>query len=172
MQSHPMTSFRGRLQLAEAAAVEAAQENPLERDPFYLILSRLKGKVDSYDGFEYVQAQQIADVLEIPTSARTSALWRRITKLMVGQEPPWEPIRIRSSNTGCNISDRIRGFRRKCDRLPIPKDLPTGKCQTDTPYIIGKVVSRLEMDSRFALARSVRALVAERDRLLEQLGAQ
>ena len=32
-----------------------------------------------------------------------------------------------------------------------------------------KVVSRLEMDSRWALARSVRALVAERDALKEKL---
>ena len=34
---------------------------------------------------------------------------------------------------------------------------------------MGKVVSRLEMDSRWALARSVRALVAERDALKEKL---
>jgi hypothetical protein len=40
---------------------------------------------------------------------------------------------------------------------------------TSTPYVIGKVVSRLEMDSRWALARSVRALVAERDALKERL---
>jgi hypothetical protein len=38
-----------------------------------------------------------------------------------------------------------------------------------TPYVIGKVASRLEMDSRGALARSVRALVAERDALKEKL---
>jgi hypothetical protein len=38
-----------------------------------------------------------------------------------------------------------------------------------TPYVIGKIVSRLEMDSRWALARSVRALVAERDRLKEKM---
>jgi hypothetical protein len=39
------------------------------------------------------------------------------------------------------------------------------------PYVIGKIVSRLEMDSRGALARSVRALVAERDALKENLKA-
>ena len=40
------------------------------------------------------------------------------------------------------------------------------QADTTTPYVIGKVVSRLEMDSRWALARSVRALlVAERDAL-------
>jgi hypothetical protein len=37
-------------------------------------------------------------------------------------------------------------------------------------YVIGKIVSRLEMDSRWSLARSVRALVAERDALKETLG--
>ena len=37
------------------------------------------------------------------------------------------------------------------------------QADTSTPYVIGKVVSRLQMDSRWALARSVRALVAERD---------
>ena len=38
---------------------------------------------------------------------------------------------------------------------------------TDTKYVIEKVVARLEADSRWALARSVRALVAERDALKE-----
>jgi hypothetical protein len=50
----------------------------------------------------------------------------------------------------------------------ISKQFP-GKIDTTTPYIINKVVSRLEMDSRWALARSVRALVAERDALNEKL---
>jgi hypothetical protein len=51
----------------------------------------------------------------------------------------------------------------------VSKEFP-GKVDTSTPYVIGKVVSRLEMDSRWALARSVRALVAERDALKEKLG--
>jgi hypothetical protein len=34
---------------------------------------------------------------------------------------------------------------------------------------VSKIVSRLEMDSRWALARAVRALVAERDELKEKL---
>ena len=44
-----------------------------------------------------------------------------------------------------------------------------GKIDTSTPYVIGKVIARLEMDSRWALARSVRALIAERDALKEKL---
>jgi len=57
------------------------------------------------------------------------------------------------------------GYQRKTDLLPyqdISKEFP-GKIDTSTPYVIAKVVSRLEMDSHWAQARSVRALVAERD---------
>ena len=56
-------------------------------------------------------------------------------------------------------------------KLPHPqvsKEFP-GKVETSTPYVIGKVVSRFEMDTRCALARSVRALVAERDGLKQKL---
>ena len=71
------------------------------------------------------------------------------------------------------LDDRVtgRGYQRKTDRLPHPhisKEFP-GKVDTSMPYVIGKVVSRLEADSRWALARSVRALVAERDALKEKL---
>ena len=65
----------------------------------------------------------------------------------------------------------MRGYQRKTDRLPYPhisEEFP-GKIDTSTPYVIGKIVSRLEMDSRWALARSVRALVADRDELREKL---
>jgi len=72
--------------------------------------------------------------------------------------------------------------RRRCDRTcpglskkdqplaypHITEEFP-GKVDTTTPYVVGKIVSRLEMDSRWALARSVRALVAERDALKEIL---
>ena len=70
--------------------------------------------------------------------------------------------------------DRVRGCRRKTNKLPHPQvstEFP-GTIDTSTPYVIGKVVSRLEMDSRWALARSVRALVAERDALKEKLETQ
>ena len=51
---------------------------------------------------------------------------------------------------------------------PISKQF-RGKIDTSTPYVIGKVVSRLESDSRWTLARSVHALVAERDVLKARL---
>jgi hypothetical protein len=98
--------------------------------------------------------------------ARNGALFRRLTKLMC--EHGWEPIRIKCNGVdGGGVTERVRGFQRKTTRLPYPhitEEFP-GKIETSTPYVIGKIVSRLEMDSRWALARSVRALVAERDAL-------
>ena len=72
---------------------------------------------------------------------------------------------------GGGVTERVRGYRRKTNKLPYPhisKEFP-GKIDTTTPYVIGKIVSRLEMDSRWAFARSVRALVAERDALWGKL---
>ena len=69
------------------------------------------------------------------------------------------------------MPEHVRGYQRKTTRLPYPhisKEFP-GKVDTSTPYVIGKVVSRLEADSRWALTRSLRALVAERDMLMEKL---
>ena len=59
----------------------------------------------------------------------------------------------------------MRGYQRKTDRLPYPhisEEFP-GKIDTTTPYVIGKVVSRLEMDSRWALARSLRSATSLRE---------
>jgi hypothetical protein len=85
----------------------------------------------------------------------------------------WEPIRIKLNGIdGGGVTERVRGYQRRTNRLPSPqisKEFP-GKVETSTPYVINKVVSRLEMDSRSALARSVRALVAERDALRRKLG--
>ena len=84
----------------------------------------------------------------------------------------WEPIRIKLNGVGGGgVTERVRGYQRKTNRLPYPhitEEFP-GKIDTSTPYVVGKIVSRLEMDSRWALARSVRALVAERDALKEKI---
>ena len=72
---------------------------------------------------------------------------------------------------GDGVPERVRGYQRKTNRLPYPhitEEFP-GKIDTSTAYVMAKVVSRLEMDSRWALARSVRALVADRDALIEKL---
>jgi hypothetical protein len=130
---------------------------------------RLKGRVD-WDGWEYIQSQQIMDALEVPMHARRGGLFRKLTRLM--RAHGWEPIRIKQGGVHVSgVTDRTRGYRRKTNRLPYPhisKEFP-GKIDTTTPCVIGKIVSRLEMDSRWALARSVRALVAERDALKEKL---
>ena len=166
-----MSSFRGRMLLAsEAAAAEgAAPKNSPQGDPWFAPTGRLKGRVD-WDGWEYITSQQCLDALEVPMHARNGPLFRRLTKLM--REHGWEPIRIKLNGIdGGGVTERVRGYQRQTDRLPRPnvsKEFP-GKVGTSTPYVVGKIVSRLEMDSRWALARSVRALVAERDALKEKL---
>jgi hypothetical protein len=100
------------------------------------------------------------------THARNGGLFRRLTKLM--REHGWEPIHIKLNG---RPRDRARARLSATNRLPYPhisEEFP-GKCDTSTPYVIGKIVSRLEMDSRWALARAVRALVVERDVLKEKL---
>ena len=144
-----MSSFRGRMLLAAeaAAAEEAAKENSLSNDPWYAPTSRLHGRVD-WDGWEYITSQQCLDALEVPMHAREGALFRRLTKVM--RAHGWEPIRIRLNGVdGGGVTERVRGFQRKTNQLPYPhisKEFP-GKIDTTTPYVIGKVVSRLEMDS-------------------------
>jgi hypothetical protein len=123
-----------------------------------------------WDGTETITSQDCLDALEVPMHARNGAACRRVTKLL--RAHGWEPIRIKLNGIdGGGVTERVRGYQRKTDRLPYPnvsKELP-GKIDTSTKYVIGKVVSRLEMDSRWALARSVRALVAERDELKGKL---
>jgi hypothetical protein len=70
----------------------------------------------------------------------------------------------------CVVVDRYTGARVSEKDRPCQEFL--GKVDTTTPYVIGKIVSRLEMDSRWALARSVRALIAERDALKGKLDAR
>jgi hypothetical protein len=153
---------------AEAAATDEAAKKSSLNDPWCAPTGRLQGRVD-WDGHEYVTSQVCLDVLEVPMHARNGVVFRRITKVM--RTHGWEPIRIKLNRVdGSRVTERIRGYRRKTNRLPHPhisKEFP-GKIDTSTPYVIGKVVSRLEMDSRWALARSVRALVSERDALKEK----
>jgi hypothetical protein len=152
------------MQLAEQelAANDAPPKGSPEADPWFTPTSRLHGRVD-HDGHEYVESQVVLDHLQIPMHARRASLFRRLTALMRAHN--WEPIRIKRNGVdGGGVTERIRGYRRKTNKLPHPhisKEF-SGKVDTTTPYVIGKVVSRLEMDSRWALARSVRA-VAERD---------
>ncbi len=168
-----MLTMKGRMQLAamEAEAAAAAKKSDLANDPWFGPTARMQGKID-WDGEETISSQVCLDILEVPMDARRAPVFRRLTKMMAAHG--WSPIRIRANAAqGGNITERIRGFSRRTNKLPhgrVNKDHP-GKCQTDTPYVMSHVVGRLETDRRFALARSVRALVAERDTLQEKLAA-
>jgi hypothetical protein len=118
-----MCSFRGRMRLAEeaAAAEEAAKKNSLSNDPWYAPIGRLKGRV-TWDGMETVTSQHCLDALEIPMHAREGALFRRLTKVM--REHGWEPIRIKLNGVeGGGVTERVRGYQRKTNRLPYPAHL-------------------------------------------------
>ena len=111
------SSFRIRMQSADEALAEAAQEDPLHSDPWFAPTSRLKGKVD-WLGVETIQTQQICDALEIPTSARRAGLFRRLTKLM--QAHGWSPIRIKLNGVdGGGVTERVRGYERQSNKLPV-----------------------------------------------------
>jgi hypothetical protein len=117
-QASLMSSWRGRMQLAGQELAAEAAENPLANDPWFAPTSRLKGKAD-YDGWEYLESQQILDHLQIPMAARRASLFRRLTALMRAHN--WEPIRIKRNGVdGGGVIERIRGYRRKTDRLPYP----------------------------------------------------
>jgi hypothetical protein len=167
-----LTSFRDRMKVIDQALAEQAppKDSP-EADPWFNLTARIKGKVD-WLGVETIQSQQICDTLKIPMKDRRSSLWRRITKLMVAHG--WRPIRVKLNGVdGGGITERVRGYERRSGKLPVQvaQDHP-GKVDTSTPYVMSHVIGRLEADSRWAPSRSVRALLAERDALREQLANQ
>ena len=123
--------------------------HPLSLDPWYAPTSQLRGRVDG--GREFITSRQCLDALAVPQDAHGAGVVLRLTRLM--RAHGWEPTRI-----GGGATKQARGYRRKTEQSP-------GEGDTSTPHVLGKVVSQLEMDSRWALARSVRALVAERDAL-------
>jgi hypothetical protein len=166
-----LVSFKDRMRRADDAlqAEQAPPKDSPQADIWFNPVARLKGKPD-FDGYEYLESAQILDALEVPMRARRSSTWRRITKLMVAQDPPWEPIRIKRNGVdGGGVTERVREFRRKTDRLPYP-NAPAGVAgNSDSDFVMSHVVGRLEQDSRWQLAASVRKLLAERNALREQL---
>jgi len=155
-----LPSFRERIRIeeAKAAAAEAA-------DPWRLTLERVRGKIDFFDGLERISSQTLLDLLEVPQRQRTAGTYRRLCKVMT--ELGWAAVRVRDLTRG-GYKEQVRGYCREA-RSPQPARYSCPDCCSRLPYVIGKVVSRLEADSRWALARSVRALVAERDGLKEKL---
>jgi hypothetical protein len=167
-----LVSFRGRMKLAdEERAAKATSENPLHNDPWYPTIARLKGRPD-WDGWAYIQSREILDLLKVPVSAKRSAMYRRLTALM--RECGWEAIRIKQCGIdGGGVVDHVRGYKRRTNKPPfqnVSQD-HSGKIDTSTRYILEKVCTRLQADSRWALSRSVESLVAERDELKEKLAA-
>jgi hypothetical protein len=142
---------------AEDAAKEAENRDPLLEDPWLTPVSRLRGHIDQ-DGGEYVTTQQALDALDAPLHARNTTVFQRLTQLM--QAHGWEACRI--SGISGSVDTRVRGYQRKTSKLQVSEEFP-GKIDTTTPYVLGR------LDGRWALARSVRALVAERDALKDKL---
>ena len=103
-------------------------------------------------------------MLAVPLHAQDHAVFFRLNQLM--QPHGWEPTRISGVSSSADTRVATNGI--PTAYPPISKEF-LGEVDTTTPYVIGKIVSRLEMDSRWALARSVRALAAERDALQETL---
>ena len=97
-------SFRGRMKLAAEAA--AAEEAAAREDPWAAPLGQLLGTVHP-GGTATITSQQCLDALQVPMCARTSAVCRRLNRLM--QEHGWEPVRISLGSD----NNRVRGFRRQ-----------------------------------------------------------
>jgi hypothetical protein len=154
---------------AELAAKDAPPKDSPQADPWYNQIARLRGRAD-FDGFEYAESQIVLDHLQIPMHARRAGLFRRLTALMRAHN--WEPIRIkRNGCDGGGVTERIRGYRRKTDRLPNPQASAGIAGNSASDFVMTHVIGRLEQDSRWQLAASVRKLLAERNELKEKLAA-
>jgi hypothetical protein len=95
-------SFRQRLreESAKASAAEAA-------DPWRLILERVRGKVDFYDGLERVSSHTLLDLLEVPQRNRTAGTFRRLARVMA--ELGWRAVRVRDLTRG-GYKEQVRGY--------------------------------------------------------------
>ncbi len=100
----------GRAWEDELREVEQAHEIARNIDPWFLPLSRLKGKIDLVDGLERISSQKILDLLEVPQENRRAPVYRRISRLMAQLD--WTPIRIRDL-TGCGFKEQVRGYCRQ-----------------------------------------------------------
>jgi hypothetical protein len=177
-----MCSFRGRLQIeAEKRKAETAPT-----DPFFLPLSRVKGAIDIYNkpGVETIPTASLCDILGIPLSERKAGVYKRINQIMSALH--WHPIKVRDRR-GLRaenyrgymrkLTDRPRGAQPPAELIkalavplpPLPPSRP-GIRPPDTPDVspeyMQKIAWRLTEDSRHKMARSVEAIVKQRDTLL------
>jgi hypothetical protein len=94
-------------------AKSAAAENI---DPWRLMLERVRGKVDFYDGLERVSSQTLLDLLEVPQRNRTAGTFRRLACVMA--ELGWRAVRMRDLTRG-GYKEQVRGYCRDArDRQP------------------------------------------------------
>jgi hypothetical protein len=93
--------------MREEAAKSAAAESA---DPWHLILGRVRGKVDFFDGLERISSQTLLDLLEVPLRNRTAGTYRRLAKVMA--ELGWTAVRVRDLTRG-GYREQIRGYCRQ-----------------------------------------------------------
>jgi hypothetical protein len=91
-------TFRDRLREEEAksAMAEAA-------DQWRLVLERVRGKIDFFDGLERVS-------IEVPQRNRTAGTYRRLAKVMA--ELGWTAVRMRDLTRG-GYKEQVRGYCRE-----------------------------------------------------------
>ena len=112
-------SFRDRMkEAAKAAAAESA-------DPWRIILERVRGKVDFYDGLERISSQTLLDLLEVPQRQRKAGTYRRLSKVMA--ELNWTATRVRDLTRG-GYKEQVRGYCREAHNLQASsRSLPASK---------------------------------------------
>ncbi len=103
----------GRSWVDELRDIEQAHETARNIDPWFLPLSRVKGKIDFVDGLERISSQTLLDLLEVPQQSRRAPAYRRIAKLMA--QLGWTPIRVRDQ-TGRGYKEQVRGYCRQTIR--------------------------------------------------------
>ena len=178
-----MCSFRGRIELeAEKQKAEAHTQV----DPFFLPLSRVKGSIDIYNkpDVETIPTASLCDIVGIPPSERKAGVYKRINQIMAALH--WHPIKVRDRR-GLR-AEHYRGYVRKLTDRPRDAELPAeliealsypppapptprpGIRPTDPPDVspeyMQKIAWRLAENSRHKMARSVEAIVKQREALL------
>jgi hypothetical protein len=98
-------TFKDRLrdEAAKAAAAESA-------DRWRLILGRVRGKLDFFDGLERISSQTLLDLLEVRQRNRTAGTFRRLAKVMA--ELGWTAVRVRDLTRG-GYKEQVRGYCRE-----------------------------------------------------------
>jgi hypothetical protein len=165
-----VVTFIERLRQEEEKARAQADQAPA--DPWLLILARVKGKVDPYGepGIERITSASLLDILEVPPRERRTGVYKRLSRLM--RENHWVPIKCRDlrSIRDENVRGYMRQLRDRPQLLQPAPQLPAPPADTDTsPEYLNRIVARLEIDSRWAMARALKALVAEREYLRAKL---